>query len=486
VPVNPEESVAESQAQDLRYPTLPRHSTLPSALGALATLFGRSPVPFGEARVLEIGCGNGGNVLSLAAMAPDARFLGFDVADGPIAEGVSLAGEAGLANVTLRTGDVLNPRVVEGQFDYVIAHGIYSWVDAGVREALLALIGRVLSRDGIAIVSYNVLPGTNNRRTLRTVMLDAAQDARDPERRIELAHETLRTFMPVWSGLGAEGEALIAEAETILKRHPGALLGDELTAVWEPQLISDVVAAASRHRLSYLCDSTPDYSSEAVMPSADFSSLGIGDWLRLEQLNDFAKQRKFRESLFVRGETGWPRINWASVPGLYAQADVTRVGEAGKGPARFRFSDGAVAEVEDPALAAFLQQMAEAYPQAVPLKPLKRRSAETLLQLYFSRQVELFTEPFGFTAEPGKTPEASPLARAQLARGDKVIATLLHRPLDMGDVGASYLIQSLNGSREMAEVAFGLAAFDHSTWEAVMARLPGALGMLARLGLMVR
>ena len=111
-----------------------------------------------RARVLEIACGRGGNLLPMAAGLPDATFVGVDRSRKQIDEAISIAEHAGLRNVAFRVEDFER---IDGAapYDYVIAHGLCSWIANDARRALFRTIARVLAPRGIAYVSFNVLPG---------------------------------------------------------------------------------------------------------------------------------------------------------------------------------------------------------------------------------------------------------------------------------------------------------------------------------------
>src|SRR6266699_1618870 len=124
----------------VRYPSMVHPGSHPARMSALAHLYGR-PSAAWRCRVLEIGCGDGTNLLSLAAAAPQSQFVGFDLAESAIARGRAMAAAAGLTNLELSTNDILNAPQPLGEFDYVLAHGIYAWVPASIRDALMPLIG---------------------------------------------------------------------------------------------------------------------------------------------------------------------------------------------------------------------------------------------------------------------------------------------------------------------------------------------------------
>ena len=174
----------------VRYSNNPYAQTHPERLATVAILHGLAPPDPFHARVLEIGCGAGGNLMAMAAATPGIRATGVDLAAEPIAEGRRAIAEIGLGNIELRQGDLRD--LVDGslgEFDYIVAHGVYSWVPTDARDALLATIPRAWRRDGVAYVSFNANPGGYFRRMLRDVgrwharALEGAIRPRAPPRR---------------------------------------------------------------------------------------------------------------------------------------------------------------------------------------------------------------------------------------------------------------------------------------------------------------
>lgn len=165
----------------------------PRSMATLARLFGRAAAPPSTARVLEIGCGDGEHLIAAASYLPRARFVGFDLAADAIARGVAAARAAGVENVELLHRDVRDVRAtglageVEGAFDYVVAHGVYSWVPESIRADVLAVIRTALAPDGVGFLSVNALPGWSLRRALRILMRDVSADLEDPAAKVRAA-----------------------------------------------------------------------------------------------------------------------------------------------------------------------------------------------------------------------------------------------------------------------------------------------------------
>ena len=99
-----------------------------------------NPPPIDNCRVLEIGCASGGNLIPMAVTLPNSYFVGIDFAERQIADGQQVVAALGLTNVRLLAEDVLQITADFGQFDYIIAHGIYSWVPPEVREKFAATV----------------------------------------------------------------------------------------------------------------------------------------------------------------------------------------------------------------------------------------------------------------------------------------------------------------------------------------------------------
>src|SRR3954469_5814203 len=153
---------------EVPYANLPFAQARPSVFATVAALHGLTPPDPRSARVLEVGCGAGANLAGIAAANPGATAVGIDLAASAIAEGRETAAAAGLENLRFEVGDVLALAAGElGEFDYVIAHGLYAWSAEPVREAALAACRSHLAADGIAYVSYNTHPGGHLRRMLR-------------------------------------------------------------------------------------------------------------------------------------------------------------------------------------------------------------------------------------------------------------------------------------------------------------------------------
>ena len=326
----------------VRYPSRTFAYTHPMSIGVFAALFGRRFAPFGASRVLEIGCGEGVNLINMALGAPQAEFVGVDLAELPIAKARATAQSCGCANVSFHARDLVEINASFGRFDYIVAHGVYAWVSAGVRQALLRVVSERLSADGLALISYNALPGSRFRQAMRDMLLYVTNGVDDPEAKSDLARSFLAEQIETWSDSQADESAMKSEARRLLDRAPEVLVHDELTEDYAPQLLSDIVGTASQFGLGYLCDAQPNLSGEALFPSDAFAATrkrAGGDWMRFEQLADFRAMRRFRYSIFCPGGAD-RRRDAKRLRGLWASDELT-VLEADPGrPTALRSSPG--------------------------------------------------------------------------------------------------------------------------------------------------
>ena len=167
------EEMQQTIYKELGYKSYPFPFTTPAYLEAYGTLVGLKPPAAKTARVLELGATYGGNIISQAAHNPEATFVGIELSQDQVEKGNKIIGDAKLDNVSLVQGDILNFDESMGTFDYIIAHGFYSWVSDEMKDKLLVIISNHLADNGIAYVSYNTYPGWHTMEEVRQLMLFA-------------------------------------------------------------------------------------------------------------------------------------------------------------------------------------------------------------------------------------------------------------------------------------------------------------------------
>ncbi len=137
------------------YTSWPYPQSHPDRLATMATLFGLKPQPVDHARVLELGCASGGNLIPMAVAMPESHFIGIELSARQLAEGQETVRRLGLTNIELHQKNILEVGPDLGRFHYILAHGVYSWVPEPVQDKILAVCQENLEPGGVAYVSYN-------------------------------------------------------------------------------------------------------------------------------------------------------------------------------------------------------------------------------------------------------------------------------------------------------------------------------------------
>ncbi|MBL9152506.1 MAG: class I SAM-dependent methyltransferase [Verrucomicrobiales bacterium] len=287
------------------YPCHAHPQTHPAHLAVMARLRGMRPAAPEACRFLEIGCGDGGNLMPMALEYPGSQFLGIDLAESSIERARQSAARFGTSQVEFRAQDIMDLKPGElGQWDYVVAHGVFSWVPEPVRLRLLAVCRELLAPDGVAYISYNAYPGAHLRAIPREMMLYHTKKVAEPEVRVAQARELMRLVAENQSGRDAVSAIVLSEANRVLDSAPNLLTHDDLSPDNQAYYLHEFAALAAERGLQCLGDA--DYASmfgtryPAGIRQA-LARLGDDD-VRREQYLDFLSCRRFRQSLLCRAE----------------------------------------------------------------------------------------------------------------------------------------------------------------------------------------
>jgi SAM-dependent methyltransferase len=533
---------AQGGAYDrFEYPGFAYPATHPARLEAIARLFGLRPKPVEQSRVLELGCGDGGNLLSLAQALPGARLVGIDAAAGAVERGNRLARAAGLENVELRRMDLEElPRAGDlgeaGCFDYILSHGVYSWIPPRVRAALLAGVRRYLAPMGVAYVSYNAYPGSYLRDMARDILGYHVRGIEDPQRKLSAAQELMQAIVAIEEP-SPYAQVLREHMERMLRYSTALLFHDDLAEVSTPFYFHEFVEHANGHGLAFLAEADMFESQMRDVPESagQLMSELPDDVVVREQYLDFFKNRMFRQTLVCHAEAPVSRaLDDGAIERLWiASSARLQEGESdlGEGEGRaggetdtggnamsrsepavqrkdgesepqvqlveetFVTPEGFTVTTSEPLVRAAMRVLASAWPGAVsfpelldrstegwdgelPVEAAAARLREVLLQGYLARIVQLLGCPPPVAASLPERPLASPLARAQLAAGLPAVSSLLHANARMEDELDRGALPLLDGTRTLSELAGALDASPE--------QLAEMLDRLASLGLLTR
>ena len=263
---------------------------------------GFGPPPGADFRYLELGIGRGLTICLLAAAHPESHFVGIDLNPAQVAEARALADAAGLTNLDLRVGDFAAlGDTGAAPFDFVVLHGILSWVSEEVRHGLWALLPRLLAPSGVVYASYNLLPGWASVMPLRRLMqLRLGEGRADPDRIAEIARE-----VHAFAALNPAGLPPTPTLTAALRRFavpdPSYIAHEYLNGSLIPFYFADVNAELEGIGLRFagqVCSEAP-LAELALSPALRDELSGGTDRLDRETRADFATGATFRRDLYV-------------------------------------------------------------------------------------------------------------------------------------------------------------------------------------------
>ena len=468
------------------YPGHAFAQTHPDRLATLGALFGLHPAPPAACRVLEIGCGDGANLLPMAVELPGSSFVGIDSSAAAIGRAAAMAGELDLPNVRFEQVAIEDYAPAARSFDYVIAHGVFSWVPDSVRGQLLALCAHALGDHGIAYVSYNALPGARVPQTLRELLALKLEGIAEPAQQIAEA----RRLLALLSGANQQATLLGPEAAALLERPDSLLFHDALAPVNDPFLFQDFAARAAAHDLQYLAEANFLEMQGGSLPADLQLELAAGsDVVRQEQLLDYVRVRRFRQTLLCRAGIELDRGLRLERIAQFAVSSAARASPPSAENTRrvtFEGPGGSRMTTEHDAVAALLQRAGEAWPGAVwvadvlgddPPRAAVDALCAAVIRCYGANLVALHVHPPAPMACVSERPRASPLARLQ-ARDQTIVTNLRHATVPLDHELYRRLLMLLDGTRDRAALLAELP-------EAEPERVDASLERFARSSLLV-
>lgn len=471
------------------YPSGTFRSTHPEMMATVGTLLGLNPPAVDQCRVLELGCSNAGNLIPMAYSLPGSQFVGLDLSARQIEMGQAALYDLGLTNVSLHQIDLLDVQDQFGHFDYIIAHGIYSWVPTPVQEKILSLCSQLLTDRGLAFVSYNTYPGWNIRGMIRQMMLFHVRNIADPVERINAAKSLLNfltesTAASSVASLSATDSTAYASAlryeQALLSNYQESYIYHEhLEDINEPLYFTEFIRRAASHGLQYVTEADFVSAQSGNFPPNVVQAVQVltSDLIETQQYFDFIANRTFRQTILchdtaVINRSVLPQsLKSFYVAGLLQSASNPIVLSASH-PEVFTAHTGKTITVEAPILKAALAHLGQNWPKYIPFDALLAAAHEqlapgvphvysvqrlnddvqllgsTLLYCFANGLVELHTFPALFRTEVSARPTASLVARWQ-SRTAKTVANLRHETIELDDISRA-IIAYLDGSHDHA------------------------------------
>jgi len=437
----------QSRYDTIPYLSNPFRQSHPDHLAAVARLFGLNTPSRDNCRVLELGCSMGGNLIAIAQDYPGAACLGIDASSRQIAEGWKSINELGLTNIQLKHMDILDIRDDLGQFDYIISHGVYSWVPGPVQERMLEILQRHLAPNGVGYISYNTYPGWHIRGIARDIMLYRGMQFTDPETQLAQAKELLKFVTHSAQGADNPYQRLLQkELDLLTKVQDYYLQHEHLEEHNLPVYFHEFAQRLQTNGLQYLGD-----AEFSTMISTNFSAdvaktlhdLGAHDIVQMEQYMDFVRCRYFRKSLICRSGIKLERsLSSRVVKDLFLSSNaVPDNADVPLDPSKavhFSVQAGYSVTCLSPLTKLALQHLREQWPMPVPFEELAKLVTEKsealgyrgdnpveflageILTTIGAGIVEWRLTPALYTTNVDDEPLTTPLARLQARNGYQV------------------------------------------------------------------
>ena len=476
---------ASNTYDEVAYPTQPVWHSHPAHVGAISTLFGMQPQPANRSRVLELGCATGGNLIPMAERFPDGTFVGIDYSRVQIETARQVSTALGLTNLQLLHASIADLGDALGKFDYIVCHGVYSWVARDLQHKILEFCRAALNPQGVAYVSYNVYPGWHLRSIFRRLMCEQAKQSTSTQRQMAEG----RTLLELLSRTVTRedwpyGKILKAEIDAILNHQSGYLFHEYLEPDNEPIYFHEFDARATAAGLRYLGDAVPPsmFAVNALPASESHLRRVTHDAIALEQYWDVLKNRGFHQTLLCHREISPSGcLQPQRLEGLYFRGDFTPRGAApdfkSSAPATFTFRGGRTVIQRPPPVKAVLYHLGRQWPRAVNLDSLidavgnliaaggpgadspavlREQIVQIVVEAVARGLIDPTSVPDDFITSISSRPAASPLARLQAETSNKV-TNRRHERVEL-DEGTRAMLRFLDGRHDHGALLDALVA----------------------------
>ncbi|MEN8668914.1 MULTISPECIES: class I SAM-dependent methyltransferase [unclassified Ketobacter] len=375
------------------YRCQPIEWTAPERLAINSLLHGGPAPTLARYRVLELGCGDGANLLPLAYYRPQAEWVGVDGSARHIEQARSRLAQLQLDNLEFLQLDFRQANAqLMGKFDFIIVHGVFSWVADGVRDALFQLCSDRLSSKGILYLNYNTKPGWNIRGMVRDYLLAHTQSQSTLADKLtaaraaaaKMARSLADETHPFSQLLGNEFQFVCDNHDSYIAHE---FLTEHNTAYWR----SEFLALAQRFDLYPVSDADYNYPSGRVNPAL-LKQIESQDLIgaNLEDTVDLISYRQLHTPILSKKRSRIPHPD----PDLLEQLSVAScLHPAGPHkPNWYQHPNGYQVEAKDKQIAGALDHLFSLWPQSAPLDTVlstHHRYLDDLILLHHNGLIEL-------------------------------------------------------------------------------------------------
>ncbi len=452
----------------------------PRRLQAVGRLLGLETAAPAQCRVLELGCAVGGNIVPMAYSLPKAQLIGIDLVASQIESAKQFAAACGVTNLDLRAANITEVTPQWGKFDYIITHGVFSWVPHEVAEKVLQICAEQLAPNGVAYISFNTYPGGHMRMWVREAMMFHADAFSDPIERARAGRDFILSLArtPLLAPL------LKAELQHFENDPDSYIVHEYLEGMNHPFYFRDFAARIARHGLQYLGDAMQNgiVGAENSPGFRNWLEANRRDLIRLEQYADFVRNRVFRRALICRGNLTLDRSQLlAQAETMQVAAFLRQTAEA-NGMTRFQHSRGGRRVIGAGPLHDALVTISRRFPQALSIRevigaaggPRREPLLHDLVNCWMDAMLELYVDPPPVLPRtPSDRPRASPVARYLAAQNHDPI-NQRHGSITV-DAMQRRFIKLLDGTRTRDQLAAELGTASEAIDQLVQFAMNAAL-----------
>ncbi len=460
------------------YGSYPIAASHPDRLYGVGKIFGLSPVAPENARILELGCAGGGNLLPIASQFPNASCVGIELSESQCEVANIAIQFIGLKNIKIKQGSIAEITSELGKFDYIICHGVFSWVPEEVREAILRVSSENLSENGVAYISYNTMPGWYLRGMVRDMMLRHVERITDTAAKTAQARALLSFLVKSSESHQSPYAAYLrAEAEFLAKQPDLYLFHDHLEEHNKPYFFQDFVRFASQYGLQFLGESnlaTMWIGNLSAETSQKLES--IQDGVASGHYMDCIVGRSFRETLLVHASQKISRsleptrLNDVRFLGSFQQKSTIESNCRNE----YTTKNGQIIFSSERPSQLAIEALTNAFPGSLTLDQIiaameldvaangervtvnRQQTSTTLMQWVLAGYIDFRFQKDRLQVTGAKTPKVCSWARSQ-ARAGRHITNLRHELILVSDVERQ-IILLLDGSRDIQSIASEIAA----------------------------
>ena len=477
-----------AQAYDsMPYPSKFFIQTHPDQIATLANFHGLKPAPPETCRVLELGCGNGSNLLSHAFNLPNASFVGIDISPKHIESANEFVETIGLKNVRFFEADLMTMNKSDfGEFDYIVAHGLISWIPEPVFDRVFSVYNELLSPNGIGYISFNAYPGCHYRDMVRNLMRFQTRDVSDPMEKVQTAISQLAFFTEHSTEPKVYKPILEHELQRHFEHEASDIFHDDLGDFYRPLYFHEFAAKLKENGLQYLSEAELRAMSSHDLPPETNEFLDkTEDIVERQQYMDFFRGRLFRQSLICREdqlinrETDTSVMDGFKIAGaIMAQTDDRKLTE--QTPVKFVGRTGLGLEIDHPVAKTCLFHIGRIWGAGIGVLELLQTARQILEENGYESDdwetdletaktilfrivqgtdlVQLHTFLPDANQELSNKPKINELARWQISVANNV-TTLFGLNIGIEDSVSKHLLFLLDGTRDRQQLIDELKVF---------------------------